>query len=148
VTQHAPTSAAKFLVFASLLNDQLAARYTTNRLLRRHGFNVVDAEGGRQALELARRHLRPDVIVLDGILPDLDGIEVCRRLKADPETASIKVLLTSATSISSHRRVVGLDAGGEGIWSCLRSARSWSPTFVRWHAWGPRSSPSVDAALS
>ena len=59
------------------------------------GFEVVEANNGQQALELAAvKH--PDVVVLDYMLPDLDGVEVLRRLKADEDTAAIPVLMLTA----------------------------------------------------
>jgi PAS domain S-box-containing protein len=88
-----------------------AARAATCRDLRGAGFDVIEAAGGAEALRLARR--RPDVTVLELDLPDLEGLEVCRRLKADPETASIPVLCLSAALRDAASRVRALEAGAD-----------------------------------
>lgn len=60
-----------------------------------HEFEVLRASDGRTALDLARER-RPDAILLDVMMPGLDGFEVCRRLKADPKTRDIPVIFVSA----------------------------------------------------
>lgn len=94
------------------VNDHEAARYVITRMIRHAGFPVVEAETGAQALTVARRD-RPAVMLLDLQLPDINGDEVCRRLKADPATAAIAVVLTSASFAASEGRVHGLDAGAD-----------------------------------
>ncbi|WZP00419.1 response regulator [Isosphaeraceae bacterium EP7] len=95
-----------------VVDDKEGTRYTVCRLLRREGYEIVEATGGEQALKLARD--RPDLIILDIKLPDLDGYEVCRRLKAAPETASIPVLHLSAYMVESESRSTGLESGADG----------------------------------
>src|SRR5690349_11444552 len=94
------------------VNDDPAARYLVTRILENAGFAVREATGGLDALAMARQ--RPRLIVLDVHLPDVDGLEVCRRLKADPLTAGIPVLQTSAAFVSTERRVLGLESGADG----------------------------------
>lgn len=79
--------------------------------LEREGFAVLEAPDGVQGLELARRH-RPDLILLDVMLPGLDGFEVCRRLGAQAETALIPVLVLTARG-EEMDRVVGLSLGAD-----------------------------------
>lgn len=74
-----------------------------------HGYEVVTAYNGRQALEVARLEC-PDVILLDVMMPGLDGIEVCRRLKADAELKNIPVIMISACDMEQDV-IRGLDAG-------------------------------------
>src|SRR5688572_16721951 len=74
--------------------------------LRRQGFDVVNAFDGNEALELATRE-SPDLILLDLMLPGLDGIEVARRLKADSRTAPIPVIMLTAKAEETDV-VVGL----------------------------------------
>jgi two-component system cell cycle response regulator len=74
-------------------------------------FNVVTAYDGFAALEAAKRE-RPDIVLLDVMMPELDGLEVCRRLKADPVTADIPVVMVTALS-DVQDRVRGLDAGAD-----------------------------------
>lgn len=96
------------------VNDTEPNRYVTTRILSRAGFRVLEAVNGTEALEIARSE-RPALIVLDVNLPDMSGIEVCRRLKADPETASIMVLQMSATNIALLDRVESLGAGADSF---------------------------------
>jgi CheY-like chemotaxis protein len=62
---------------------------------------VLGAGGGKEGLRLARDR-RPDCILLDLMMPDLDGFEVLSRLKADPETAPIPVIIVSAAQITEE----------------------------------------------
>jgi signal transduction histidine kinase len=93
------------------VNDRMASRYLVTQMLRTSGFDVTEAPDGTSGLALARE--APDAIVLDVNLPDLSGYEVCRLLKAAPETQSIPVLLTSAARTASEHRVEGLEAGAD-----------------------------------
>ncbi|HSW05973.1 diguanylate cyclase [Aquabacterium sp.] len=70
---------------------------------------VFVATGGEQALKLAREK-QPDLVLLDVVMPDIDGYEVCRRLKADSTTADIPVIFVTAHS-DEHEEAQGLDAG-------------------------------------
>ncbi|MFZ9562186.1 MAG: response regulator [Burkholderiales bacterium] len=75
-------------------------------------YEVHVATGGERCLELARRERRPDLILLDVMMPGMDGYEVCRRLKANPETAGIPVLfLTGRTAAEDES--FGLEVGAE-----------------------------------
>ena len=79
------------------------------RNLKRLGYDVVSALSGAEALAVAEARC-PDVILLDVLMPHLDGIEVCRRLKASPTLQAIPVILLSALAQEEHV-VRGLDAG-------------------------------------
>ena len=72
------------------------------------GFRVVTAEGGREALEKAEEY-RPDVVLLDIMMPDLDGIEVMRELR---ERRPVPVILLSAKDSTSDK-ALGLDLGAD-----------------------------------
>ncbi len=98
--------------FILCVNDDAATRYMLTRILRRGGYHVIEAVNGVEALEMANQN--PALIILDIKLPDLSGLEICRRLKSRPETAGIPVLQTSATFVSAERRVEGLDSGADG----------------------------------
>ena len=84
-----------------LLEAKLAAEY----------FDVLCAFNGPDALKLAAEH-KPDIILLDVMMPGMDGFEVCRRLKTSPETAHIPVVMVTALDQPSDR-VQGLDAGAD-----------------------------------
>ena len=92
-------------------DDTDAQRYAVSHVLRRAGFSVLEARTGRQALEMCAQH--PDLIVLDVNLPDISGLEVCKRIKADEATARTPVLQVSATLISTEARVAGLEGGAD-----------------------------------
>ncbi len=94
------------------VNDDPSSRYVATRVLRRAGFEVVEAETGRSGVELARAH-RPQVAVLDVRLPDISGLDVCKTLKSDPSTSSILVVQTSASYVTSANRAEGLTAGAD-----------------------------------
>ena len=92
-----------------VVDDRPDARYTMTRPLSAAGFDVRETATGRDALRLARSPT--DAIVLDIALPDMDGYEVLRQLKADPETWNIPVILKSALPLQDGHRELGLTAG-------------------------------------
>ena len=95
-----------------VVDDNPATRYSTSRVLRADGFTVVEAGTGNEALEQARN--LPDLIVLDVNLPDIDGFQVCRIVRADPLTARIPVIHLSATFVAASDQVQGFEAGADG----------------------------------
>ena len=94
------------------VDDNDAIRYSLVRYLREAGYRVIEARTGAEALNLARNE--PALITLDINLPDMDGFEVCRRLKGDPSTAEIPVLHVSASFVGSGDRARGLEGGADG----------------------------------
>jgi PAS domain S-box-containing protein len=93
-----------------VVDDNPAALYATGRVLKSAGYDVLEATTGSAALESARR---ADLIVLDINLPDMDGFEVCRRLRAAPETFDLPVLHLSATFTQRADFALGLEAGAD-----------------------------------
>ena len=75
------------------------------------GHQVETAASGREALEALRRH-RPDLLILDLMLPDVSGTEVCRRLRADSELVSLPVIMLTAKA-DEVDRVVGFELGAD-----------------------------------
>ena len=69
---------------------------------RAHGHDVHEARDGAEALDVIRAE-RPDIIVLDVMMPELNGYQVCRRLKAEPELAKIPVILLTAKDSEADR---------------------------------------------
>jgi CheY-like chemotaxis protein len=92
-----------------VVDDKPHARYSMARPLAHAGFDVRETATGRDVLRLAR--LQIDAIVLDIVLPDIDGYEVLRRLKADPATSNIPVILKTAIHIEDGDRQRALGAG-------------------------------------
>ena len=95
-----------------VVDDTEAGRYTICRILQKAGFTVWEAATGDEALRLAAE--KPDLVILDINLPDINGFEVCRRIKADAETASVLVLHLSASMVESENRAAGLEGGADG----------------------------------
>ncbi len=92
-----------------IVDDEGNLRSMLSAALRHHGFTVTEAENGRQALEqVAKEH--PDLLVLDVMLPELDGFEVCRRLRSDGDHTPV-LFLTARDG--TEDKVRGLTLGGD-----------------------------------
>ena len=98
----------------SILNvdDNEPSLYAKTRVLRRAGFDVLEARDGATALQLVAQKM-PHMVLLDVALPDISGLEVCRRIKSDPVTRRIPVLHISATHVSEADQQVGMEHGAE-----------------------------------
>jgi len=92
-----------------IVEDDRAIASAVRRGLAFEGYRVSLAESGGQALDLARDHM-PDLVVLDIMIPGIDGLEVCRRLRAAGEDVPI-LMLTARDEVAD--RVAGLDAGAD-----------------------------------
>ena len=92
-----------------IVDDQEANRLLLRDLLESQGHVVAEAVDGVEALQRVA-DAAPDVVLLDVGMPGIDGFEVCRRLKADPATAAIPVLLVTALS-QRDQRLLGIGAG-------------------------------------
>src|ERR1700750_570009 len=77
--------------------------------LEKEGFTMVGAQTGKGAVDLCRRE-RPDLILLDIMLPDSDGLDICKGVRAHPELAHIPVIFLTARA-SETDRIVGLELG-------------------------------------
>jgi len=95
-----------------VVDDNETARYNKERILTRAGYDVIGSGDGLEALRIVSER-EPRVVVLDVKLPGLDGWEVCRRIKADPGTASTLVLQVSATYVSDADTVRALEGGAD-----------------------------------
>ncbi|SDW41648.1 two component transcriptional regulator, winged helix family [Ruegeria halocynthiae] len=94
-----------------VVEDELAQREVLAYNLDAEGFRVIRAENGDEALLLVEEDC-PDIIVLDWMMPNLSGIEVCRRLKTRPDTRSIPIIMLSARS-EEVDKVRGLETGAD-----------------------------------
>jgi len=101
------TSKARILV----VDDNRSLVRVFERLLQKEGFEVLTAFSGPEGLQKAREE-KPDLIILDVIMPDMDGYEVCRHLQRDPDTARIGVLML--TRLDLKRFAPGAEEGMEG----------------------------------
>ncbi len=73
------------------IDDSPQLRYAKTRILQKAGYEVVEAGTGTEALRIVRE-LMPQLVLCDVALPDISGVDVCRRIKSDPATGSIPVI--------------------------------------------------------
>ena len=95
------------------VDDNEAHNYVLRKTLAKLGSNVVSAMRGSEALTHAKKN--PNLILLDVTLPDLNGFEVCRRLKADPTMRKIPVIFISAVAQDPRSKVLAEEAGAAGF---------------------------------
>ena len=94
-----------------VVDDEIYIVHILDFSLGMEGYEVVTALDGEQALEKARSE-KPDLIVLDIMMPKLDGYETCKRLKADPDTKDVPVILLSAKGRNVDQKV-GFEVGAD-----------------------------------
>jgi len=92
-----------------IVDDDPVMRRLTTRALQNDGYVLTEATNGREALEVMRRET-PDLVILDFVMPELDGLDVLRALRADPATVSLPVLMLTSQSDEGSTRA-GFDAG-------------------------------------
>src|ERR1700720_3557150 len=101
-TEHTATKSTRSLGFVLVVDDEEQNRTLLRDPLEARGYEVEEAENGMQALQkIAAR--APDVILLDLMMPKMDGFEVCRLLRRHPETAHLPILLITALSERGDR---------------------------------------------
>lgn len=83
-----------------IVDDEPNIVMSLDYLLRRKNYNVFVARNGSEAISAIEEH-KPDLILLDIMMPDVDGYEICERVKADPATHQIKIIFISAKSKKS-----------------------------------------------
>ena len=94
-----------------IVDDEPAGRQTLESILDGQGYQLEMAENGPQALEMARQ-LLPDVILLDVMMPDMDGFEVCQRIRNDPTLSEIPIIMLTALD-DRQSLLNGLNAGAD-----------------------------------
>lgn len=94
-----------------VVDDDVQTLKLVGLVLERKGYDIIAARQGDQALEKAHAE-EPDLIVLDIMMPDIDGYEVSRRLRADPDTADVPILMFTAKS-EVQDKVTGFEAGAD-----------------------------------
>jgi two-component system alkaline phosphatase synthesis response regulator PhoP len=94
-----------------VVDDEEDIRELVRLNLAREGYGVLTCETGEQALQIARSKL-PNLIILDLMLPGIDGLEVCRKLKSDTKTSNIPILMLTAKGEESDI-VAGLELGAD-----------------------------------
>src|SRR5215475_13040919 len=94
-----------------IVDDDIDSLKLIGLMLQRHGYEVVAANAGNQAITKASSE-HPNLIILDVMMPDMDGYEVCRRLRANPETKSIPIIMFTAKTLVDDK-VTGFEAGAD-----------------------------------
>lgn len=94
-----------------VVDDNADIILLTRRILERYNYTILTANDGRTALEVVRQD-HPDLILLDVMLPEMDGLQVCRHIKADPDTQKLMVILVTGRG-STTNLVEGLEAGAD-----------------------------------
>jgi len=102
-------TAATHRGFVLVVDDEEQNRTLLRDSLEVHGYEIAEAASGEEALRLVAER-QPDVVLLDIMMPQLDGFEVCRRLKNDPKTAAMPILMVTALS-ERKERMMGIAAG-------------------------------------
>jgi len=87
-----------------IVDDSRPTVMILERVLKREGYEVFTAFDGKEGLQKARE-LKPDLMVLDIMMPEMDGYQVCQRLQRDPETARIGVLMLTAKGGIDDKKV-------------------------------------------
>jgi two-component system alkaline phosphatase synthesis response regulator PhoP len=95
-----------------LADDQEGVRELVGATLGEEEFDLLQASDGEQALKLARAN-NPDLILLDVMMPVLDGFQVCKQLKEDPDTRHIKIIMLTAKGSDSDMER-GTSSGADG----------------------------------
>lgn len=97
-----------------VVDDEFVNRELMESLLTLFGYEVILANSAKKALQLASAR-PPDLILLDVRMPDMDGYEACARFKANPDTAHIPVVLTTALKVDRDEKRQASASGAAGI---------------------------------
>ena len=98
---------AKILV----VDDDLSVARTIDRLLGSRGHDTIVVHNGWNAIEAAKKQA-PDLVILDVMMPEMNGIQVCKRLREDPDTASLPIIFLTAKALIDDK-IEGFEAGAD-----------------------------------
>ncbi|MEW6734439.1 MAG: response regulator [Acidobacteriota bacterium] len=96
-----------------VVDDSNVLRFALSQVLQSAGYEVLEAATGSECLHLVEQE-GPELVLLDVGLPDINGIELCRQIKSNPQLAHTIVIHLSGKFISSENEITGLDAGADG----------------------------------
>ncbi|MDX1991489.1 MAG: response regulator [bacterium] len=94
-----------------IVDDDIDSLKLIGLMLQRHGYEVIAASSGNQAISKTLSE-RPDLVILDVMMPDMNGYEVCRRLRANPDTQPIPIIMFTAKTLIDDK-VAGFEAGAD-----------------------------------
>ena len=96
-----------------IVDDSPTEMFALTGMLKRNGFEVLNAQNADEGLSLARSH-RPDLVLMDVVMPGLNGFQATRQLARDPDTATIPVVMVSTKSQETDR-----------VWAMRQGARGY-----------------------
>ncbi|HRF97299.1 MAG TPA: response regulator, partial [Aggregatilineales bacterium] len=94
-----------------IVDDDVDSLKLIGLMLQRNGYEVIAAHAGNQAITKAVNEL-PDLIILDVMMPDMNGYDVCRRLRGNPLTQDIPIIMFTAKTLIDDK-VAGFEAGAD-----------------------------------
>lgn len=94
-----------------IIDDDEDIRAILSYALKKEGFLVHVAEDGEKGLSMAHKHV-PDLVLLDVMMPNMDGVEVCEKLRADPITSNVRICFLTARN-EDYSQIAGFEAGGD-----------------------------------
>lgn len=94
-----------------IVDDEMPIRELLKFNLQKEGYTVIEADNGLNAVNLTKSE-RPDLLILDLMLPGLDGLEVCRALKNQPDTSGIPIIMLTAKN-EEIDKIIGLELGAD-----------------------------------
>ena len=112
-----------------IIDDDINQRLLTSECLELSGFDVIEASGGEEGLRFARES-RPDIILLDVVMPGMDGFDVCRELRSDPAIRYIPVIIVTGQDGSEDIQT-GFSVGATDfltkpvVWNLLPNRTWW-----------------------
>lgn len=96
-----------------IADDEKILRLGMSRIMSQAGFDLMEAASGEECIRLASEG-KPGLILLDVMLGDMNGVEVCQKLKSDPDTSGIPILLVSSTMKDLESQAIGMEYGADG----------------------------------
>ena len=100
-------------IMVLVVDDDPDILFATARIVKKAGYTVIKASSATECQEVIRENL-PDLILLDVVLPDMEGIDLCKKIKNDPDYNGIYIILLSGKRTSSDEQSEGLDTGADG----------------------------------
>jgi CheY-like chemotaxis protein len=95
-----------------IVDDDISGLYMLSFLLRSHNYEIFEATNGREGLNKARE-LKPDVILLDIQMPEMNGFVVCQQLKQEEEMKEIPIILFTSYGMAGHKKKA-IESGADG----------------------------------